>query len=83
MADDAAIVVSDALDDDARGTLGLSRELRLEKLGNRQRAYLLWHRDRISRIEPKLRANAARLGAFGPDFPNAGWRAPVLWMVSP
>lgn len=47
VADDGAIVVSDALDDDARGTLGLSKKLRLQKLEDRHRAYLLWHRARV------------------------------------
>ncbi len=47
VADDEAIVVSDALDADARATLGLDRPLRVRGLADGHRAYLPWHRDRI------------------------------------
>ena len=47
VADDGLIVVSDALDADARTTLGLNRLLRVPGLVDGHRAYLLWHRDHV------------------------------------
>jgi hypothetical protein len=49
VADDGAIVVSDALDADARATLGLDRPLRVRGLADGHRAYLPWHRERVFR----------------------------------
>jgi putative restriction endonuclease len=45
--DDGSIVVSDALEADARATLGLDRPLRVLGLADAHRAYLPWHRDRV------------------------------------
>ncbi|XXF81231.1 HNH endonuclease [Myxococcaceae bacterium GXIMD 01537] len=47
VADDGAIVVSDALDADARAVLGLDRPLRVRDLADAHRSYLPWHRDRV------------------------------------
>jgi hypothetical protein len=49
VADDGAIVVSDALDADARATLGLDQPLRVRGLADGHRAYLSWHRERVFR----------------------------------
>ncbi len=45
--DDGAIVVSDALDSDARAVLGLDVPLRVRALHDGHRAYLPWHRERV------------------------------------
>lgn len=47
VADDGAIVVSDALDADARALLGLDRPLRTRGLADGHRGYLPWHRERV------------------------------------
>lgn len=47
VADDGAIVVSDALDEDARAVLGLDRPLRVRGLADGHRGYLPWHRERV------------------------------------
>jgi hypothetical protein len=47
VADDGAIVVSDALDSAARSTLGLNQPLRARGLADGHRGYLPWHRDRV------------------------------------
>ncbi|WP_441288575.1 HNH endonuclease [Sorangium sp. KYC3313] len=47
VADDGAIVVSDALDAEACTTLGLDRPLRVRGLADGHRTYLPWHRDRV------------------------------------
>lgn len=47
VADDGAIVLSDALDAEARTTLGLDRPLRVPGLADRHRTYLPWHRERV------------------------------------
>jgi hypothetical protein len=49
VADDGAMVVSDALDEDARRLLGLGPPLRVERLHAAHRAYLPWHRERVYR----------------------------------
>lgn len=45
--DDGSLVVSDALDADARAVLGLDRPLRVRALADAHRSYLPWHRDRV------------------------------------
>jgi hypothetical protein len=45
--DDSSLVVSDALDADARAVLGLDRPLRVRALADAHRSYLPWHRDRV------------------------------------
>jgi putative restriction endonuclease len=45
--DDGTIVVSDALDADARTVLGLDRPLRVRGLADGHRSYLPWHRERV------------------------------------
>lgn len=47
VADDGAIVVSDALDVDARATLGLNQPLRVRGLAEGHRAYLPWHHNKV------------------------------------
>jgi hypothetical protein len=47
LADDGAIVVSDALDTDACAILRLDRPLRVRGLADGHRAYLPWHRERV------------------------------------
>lgn len=47
VADDGTIVVSDALESNARATLGLNRPLRVHGLADPHRAYLPWHRERV------------------------------------
>lgn len=53
VADDGAIVVSDALDDDSRATLGLERPVRVRGLADGHRAYLPWHRERVFKTGEK------------------------------
>lgn len=45
--DDGSLVVSDALDADARAVMGLDRSLRVRALADAHRSYLPWHRDRV------------------------------------
>lgn len=45
--DDGTIVVSDALDAEARTVLGLDRPLRVRGLADGHRSYLPWHRERV------------------------------------
>jgi len=45
--DDGTIIVSDALDADARTVLGLERPLRVRGLADGHRSYLPWHRQRV------------------------------------
>lgn len=45
--DDGAIVVSDALDAEARVMLGLDQPLRVRRLMEGHRGYLPWHRERV------------------------------------
>jgi putative restriction endonuclease len=40
-------ILSDALDADARATLGLDQPLHVRGLADGHRAYLPWHRDRV------------------------------------
>jgi hypothetical protein len=47
--DDGAVVVSAALDEGARGLLGLAHPLRVRGLEERHRRYLPWHRQRVFR----------------------------------
>ncbi|MBI4953990.1 MAG: HNH endonuclease [Myxococcales bacterium] len=47
VSDEGAVVVSTALDDEARGALGLDRPLRVRALHDGHRAYLPWHRERV------------------------------------
>lgn len=47
VADDGAIVVSDALDADARAVLGLQQPLRIRGLTDGHRGYLPWHRAHV------------------------------------
>ncbi|MDC0743217.1 HNH endonuclease [Polyangium mundeleinium] len=47
VADDGAIVVSDALGSAARTTLGLDQPLRVRGLADGHRSYLPWHRERV------------------------------------
>jgi hypothetical protein len=47
--DDGAIVVSEALDPDARVVLGLDQPLRVRGLADSHRGYLPWHRERVFR----------------------------------
>lgn len=47
VADDGAVVLSDALDSDARVTLGLDRVLRLRGITDEHRAYLNYHRKKV------------------------------------
>jgi hypothetical protein len=49
VADDGTIIVSDALEADARAALLLDRPVRVCGLTDGQRAYLPWHRDRVFR----------------------------------
>lgn len=49
VADDGSIVVSGALDDAARATLGLDQPLRMRGLADGHRSYLPWHRERVFR----------------------------------
>lgn len=49
VADDGAIVVSDALDGTARVTLNLDRPFRVRGLADGHRSYLPWHRERVFR----------------------------------
>lgn len=51
VADDGAIVVSDALDEAARRTLGLDSLLWVRGLSDAHRAYLPWHRERVFKNE--------------------------------
>lgn len=45
--DEGAIVVSDALDADARAVLGLDQPLRVRGITDGHRGYLPWHRERV------------------------------------
>lgn len=45
--DDGAIVVSEALDADARAVLGLDQPLRARGITDAHRGYLPWHRERV------------------------------------
>lgn len=45
--DDGTIIVSDALDTDARTVLGLAQPLRVRGLADGHRSYLPWHRQRV------------------------------------
>ena len=45
--DDGAIVVSDALDAEARVVLGLDQPLSVRRLTEGHRSYLPWHRERV------------------------------------
>lgn len=47
--DDGAIIVSEALDADARAVLGLDEFLRVRELADGHRGYLPWHRARVFR----------------------------------
>lgn len=47
VADDGAIVVSDALDAHSRAILGLDQPLRVRGLADAHRGYLPWHRERV------------------------------------
>lgn len=47
VADDGAIVLSDALDAEARTTLGLDRPLRVRGLADGHRTSLPWHREQV------------------------------------
>lgn len=47
VADDGSIVVSEALDADARAVLGLDQPLRVRGITEGHRGYLPWHRDRV------------------------------------
>lgn len=49
VADDGAIVVSEALDSEACSTLGLDQPLRVRGLAHGHRTYLPWHRARVFR----------------------------------
>ena len=51
--DDGAIIVSDALDSDARATLGLDRSLRVRGLADAHRTYMPWHRERVFNQGPE------------------------------
>lgn len=53
VADDGMVIVSDALDANARPTLGLDRPLRVRGLVDGHHAYLPWHRDRVFQAGPK------------------------------
>lgn len=45
--DDGAVLVSRALHDDARRTLGLGDVLRVHRLGTKHRHYLSWHQEKL------------------------------------
>jgi hypothetical protein len=47
VADDGAIIVSDALDAEARAVLMVALPLRVRRLADGHRAYLPWHRERL------------------------------------
>jgi putative restriction endonuclease len=47
VADNGAIVVSEALDSDARAALGLDQPLRVRRLTDGHRSYLPWHREHV------------------------------------
>ena len=49
VADDGAIVMSDALDADARALLGLDRPLRVRRITGDHLSYLPWHRAHVFR----------------------------------
>ncbi len=49
LAHDGALVVSDALDAEARAVLGLEAPLRLHGLSDGLRRHLSWHRARVFR----------------------------------
>lgn len=48
--DDGAILVSDALDAEARVLLGLDKPLRVRRLMEGHRGYLPWHRERVLKL---------------------------------
>jgi hypothetical protein len=52
--DDGTIVVSDALDVDARAVLGLDQRLRVRGLTDGHRGYLPWHRQRVFNAQPRV-----------------------------
>lgn len=54
VADDGTIVVSDALDGDARVTLGLDKPLRMRSVADAHGAYLPWHRDRVFQTQRRV-----------------------------
>ena len=47
VSDDGRVVLSEALDADARVTLGIDRPLRVRSIADGHRGYLPWHRDRV------------------------------------
>ena len=49
VADDGALVIASALDEEACGLLGLDRPLRVRAIADGHRAYLPWHRERVFR----------------------------------
>lgn len=55
VADDGAIVVSDALDANARAILGLDQRLCVRSLADGHRAYLPWHRERVFNVHSEVR----------------------------
>lgn len=57
--DDGSIVVSDALDADARAVLGLDQQLRVRGLADGHRSYLPWHRQRVFNAHMKATATCA------------------------
>jgi hypothetical protein len=54
VADDGAIVVSDALDADALAILGLDQPLSVRGLADGHRGYLPWHRERLFQAHSRL-----------------------------
>lgn len=49
VADDGVMMVSEALDTEARGLLGLDRPGKVHRVTDRHRRYLAWHRTRVFR----------------------------------
>jgi predicted restriction endonuclease len=50
VADDGAVVVSEALDAEARALLGLDRPGRVHRIADGHRRYLAWHQARVFRM---------------------------------
>jgi len=59
VADDGAIVVSEALDASSRAVLGLDQPLRLRGITDGHRGYLPWHRQRVFNAQLKVIATLA------------------------
>lgn len=52
VADDGEVVVSEGINEEARGLLGLDASMRIDRLTDGHRRYLPWHRERVFRDGP-------------------------------